>query len=56
MQYLRCEDCGATYYTARQEPAGERCAECDGELSKVSESNQPGGGDDAEPQEGASGG
>jgi rRNA maturation endonuclease Nob1 len=55
MQYLRCEDCGATYYTARQEPAGERCAECGGELSKDSESSQPGGEEDAEPRGGASG-
>ena len=56
MQYLRCEDCGATYYTARQEPGGERCAECGGELSKVNEANQSGDDEKAEQPRGGSGG
>ena len=56
MQYLRCEDCGATYYTARQEPAGEHCAECGGELSKESDSDQRDGEGDTERSGGGSGG
>jgi hypothetical protein len=51
MQYLRCENCGATFYTARRGPIDERCAECGGELSAVEELHEPGSDEKPQPSD-----